>query len=89
MIIEYEKPMPRLEPFQFWGVIRSIGEEENLRNWINSIEDPVERAFLSATLDFTKWFEWGHPFISAAQQALNIDDQELKDLWLWGASVEA
>lgn len=81
--------MPKLEPFQFWGVIRAMGEEDNLRAWVDGVEDPIERAFLSATLDYTKWFVWGHPFIAAAQDALGISDQELRDLWLWGASIKA
>lgn len=81
--------MPDLEPFQFWGAIRAIGEDENLRAWVAGTEDPVERAFLSATVDYTKWFEWNHPFIKAAQVALGIEDDELRDLWLWAASIRA
>lgn len=84
-----DRAMPNLEPFQFWGVIRTMGEESNLRAWVDNVEDPTERAFLSATLDYTKWFEWGHPFIDAAQEALGISDEELRDLWLWAASVKA
>ncbi len=86
--IAADRAMPNLEPFQFWGAIRAIGEDENLRDWVTGTEDPVERAFLSATLDYAKWFEWDHPLIKAAQAALDINDDELRDLWLWAASIQ-
>ena len=77
---------PNLEPDQFWGVLRATGYEQPLRAWIAGIEDPVQRAFVSAKLEFAKYFERDHPLIEDAGLALGIAETELDDLWQYGAS---
>ncbi|HWJ89106.1 MAG TPA: hypothetical protein VNS12_13645 [Pelagibacterium sp.] len=77
---------PNLEPDQFWGVLRATGYEQPLRAWIDAIEDPVQRGFVSAKLEFAKHFERDHPLIEEARLALDIPELELDDLWKYGAS---
>lgn len=77
--------LPNLEPDQFWGVLRATGYEQPLRDWIATIADPAERGFVSAKLEFAKFFERDHPLIEAAQVALGISDGELDALWQYGA----
>lgn len=77
---------PHLEPDQFWGVLRATGYEQPLRDWIATIEDPVQRAFVSAKLEFAKHFERDHPLIDEARAALALSEAELDDLWKFGAS---
>lgn len=77
---------PNLEPDQFWGVLRATGHEQPLRDWINSLEDPVQQAFVSAKLEFAKHFERDHPLIEEARLALGIPEEELDALWKYGAS---
>lgn len=77
---------PNLEPDQFWGVLRATGYEQPLRDWIAAIEDPVQRAFVSAKLEFAKYFERDHPLIEEARLALGIGETELDDLWKFGAN---
>ena len=76
---------PNLEPDQFWGVLRATGYEQPLLDWIAGIEDPVQRAFVSAKLEFAKYFERDHPLIEEAILALGITTTELDDLWKFGA----
>jgi hypothetical protein len=82
---ERETAFPNLEPDQFWGVLRATGYEQPLRDWIATIADPAERGFVSAKLEFAKFFERDHPLIEAAQMALGIADGELDALWRYGA----
>lgn len=77
---------PNLEPDQFWGVLRATGYEQPLRAWIEAIEDPVHRGFISAKLEFAKHFERDHPLIEEARLALGIPEVEMDDLWKYGAS---
>ena len=77
---------PNLEPDQFWGVLRATGYEQPLRDWIAAIEDPIQRGFVSAKLEFAKHFERDHPLIEEARLALGIDETELDDLWKFGAN---
>ncbi|WMT90173.1 hypothetical protein [Pelagibacterium sp. H642] len=77
---------PNLEPDQFWGVLRATDYEQPLLDWIAAIEDPVQRAFVSAKLEFAKYFERDHPLIEDARVALGIPKAELDDLWKFGAS---
>ncbi len=72
---------PNLEPDQFWGVLRATGYEQPLLDWIAGIEDPVQRAFVSAKLEFAKYFERDHPLIEEARLALGLTETELDDLW--------
>lgn len=77
---------PNLEPDQFWGVLRATGYEQPLRDWIAAIEDPIQRGFVSAKLEFAKYFERDHPLVEEARLALGVSELELDDLWKFGAS---
>lgn len=77
---------PDLEPDQFWGVLRATGYEQPLRDWIAAIEDPIQRGFVSAKLEFAKYFERDHPLVEEARLALGVSEIELDDLWKFGAS---
>ena len=77
---------PNLEPDQFWGVLRATGYEQPLRDWIGAIEDPVQRGFVSAKLEFAKHFERDHPLVIEAALSLGVSELELDDLWKFAAS---
>ncbi len=77
---------PDLEPDEFWGVLRATGYEQPLRDWIAAIEDPIQRGFVSAKLEFAKYFERDHPLVEEARLALGVSEIELDDLWKFGAS---
>lgn len=77
---------PNLEPDQFWGVLRATGYEQPLRDWIAAIEDPAQRAFVSAKLEFAKHFERDHPLVEEARTALGLTELQLDDLWKFGAN---
>lgn len=75
---------PNLQPDQFWGVLRATGLEQGVRDWIETIEDPVTRGFVSAKLEFATFFERDHPLIEEARVALGMSGVELDALWLLG-----
>lgn len=83
---------PNLEPDQFWFVVRASGHEQELRDWVASLNDPESSnydpmawAVTSAKLDFAKFFERDHPLVEAAREALGIDEVELDALWAYAA----
>lgn len=80
------RALPNLEPDQFWGILRATGYEQAVHNWVASIEDPMHRGFVSAKLEYAKYFERNHPMIEAARVAIGMSAQELDQLWAWGAS---
>lgn len=84
---------PNLEPDQFWFVVRASGHEQELRDWVASLNDPespnydpMAWAVSSAKLDFAKFFERDHPLIEAARDALGISVEQLDDLWKFAAA---
>jgi hypothetical protein len=84
---------PNLEPDQFWFVVRASGHEQELRDWVASLNDPespnhdpMAWAVASAKLDFAKFFERDHPLVEAARHALGMTAQQLDDLWKFAAS---
>ena len=84
---------PNLEPDQFWFVVRASGHEQELRDWVASLNnpeslnyDPMAWAVASAKLDFAKFFERDHPLVEAAREALGMTTQQLDDLWKFAAS---
>lgn len=86
-------PFPNLEPDQFWFVVRLTGHEQELRDWVASLNDPlspnydpVAWAAASAKLDFAKYFERDHPLVEAAREALGMSVEQLDDLWKYAAS---
>lgn len=83
---------PNLEPDQFWFVVRASGHEQELRDWVASLNDPgspnhdpMAWAVASAKLDFAKFFERDHPLVEAARQALGMSVEQLDDLWKYAA----
>ena len=89
---------PNLEPDQFWFVVRASGHEQDLRDWVTSLNDPgtseapnpnydpMAWAWASAKLDKAKYFERDHPLVEAAREALGMTSEELDDLWLYAAA---
>jgi hypothetical protein len=83
---------PNLEPDRFWFAVRFGGYEQQLRNWVASLNDagspnydPIAWAVASAKLDYAKHFERNHPLVLAAGAALGIAEAELNQLWQVGA----
>lgn len=76
---------PNLEPDQFWFIVRVSGHEQDLRDWLETL-DPVTRAAASSKLEFAKYFERDHPFIEDARMALGITSEELDALWRYATS---
>lgn len=84
---------PNLEPDQFWFVVRLTGHEQELRDWVVSLNDPlspnydpVAWAWASAKLDKAKYFERDHPLVEGARQAIGMTVLQLDDLWKYAAS---
>ena len=85
-------PFPDLEPDQFWFGLRVSGHEDDLRAWVDSLNDPespeydpVAWAAASAKLEFAKYFERDHPLVEAARQAIGMSEVELDALWQYAA----
>lgn len=76
---------PNLEPDQFWFIVRVSGHEQDLRDWLETL-DPVTRAAASSKLQFAKFFERDHPFVESAREALGIPSEQLDALWAYGAA---
>jgi len=91
--------LPNLEPDAFWFVVRATGHEQQLLDWVASLNDPgpeeapnpnyseVEWAQVSAKLQFAKFFERDHPLIEDARMVLGFTPEELDALWMYGASL--
>ena len=77
---------PNLEPDQFWFIVRVAGYEQQLKDWVDTLTDPMEKAAASSKLEFAKFFERDHPFIEMARAALGMTTQELDSLWQYGAT---
>jgi hypothetical protein len=89
--------LPDLEPAQFWFVVRASGQEQRLRDWVaslndpgteeepNPVYDPVDWAAASSKFDFAKIFERDEPFVDAARDALGITAEQFDDLWSYAA----
>lgn len=84
---------PNLEPDQFWFVVRASGHEQELREWVASLNDPegpnydpMAWAVASAKLDFAKYFERDHPLVEAAREAIGLTVLQLDDLWKFAAT---
>lgn len=84
-----EPPSPYipLKPYQFWGAVRALGHEQDLKDWVAVIADPVQRGIASAMLEFSLEFRRDHPLIDAARVHLGMTETELDDLWLWGLTL--
>jgi hypothetical protein len=83
---------PDLEPDLFWFGLRAAGYEQNVRDWVASLNDPqspnynpVDWAAASAKLEFAKHFERDHPLVQAAVGAIGISEAELDALWQYAA----
>lgn len=85
----YEPPSPYrpLKPYQFWGAVRATDHEQDLKDWVATIEDPMQRGIASAMMEFSLEFRRDHPLMEAARVALGMSEQELNDLWLWGLTL--
>ena len=86
-------PFPNLEPDQFWFVVRLTGHEQELRDWVASLNDPLSPnydpmawALASAKLDKAKYFERDHPLVEAAREAIGMTELQLDDLWKYAAA---
>lgn len=84
--------LPNLEPDQFWFVVKASGHEQDLNDWVNSLNDPgnpyydpVAWAAASSKLQYAKFFERDHPLVEAAREALSMTEQELDALWKYAA----
>jgi hypothetical protein len=91
--IQRKTMFPNLEPDQFWFVVRASGHEQDLRDWVASLNNPVDPnydpmawAVASAKLDFAKYFERDHPLIEAARVAIGMTVRQLDDLWRYAAT---
>jgi hypothetical protein len=80
--------LPNLEPDQFWFVVKASGYEQELLDWVESLNDPenpyfdpVAWAASSSKLQYAKFFERDHPLVEAAREALGMTSQELDALW--------
>lgn len=80
-------PYLPLKPYQFWGAVRATGREQSLKDWVAAIPDPVQKGIASAMLEFSLEFRRDHPLIEAARVHLEMTDQELNELWLWGLTL--
>lgn len=83
---------PNLHPDQFWFGLRAAGYEDDVREWVASLNDPdspdydpVVWAWASSKLEFATFFERDHPLVLAAQQAIGISEAELDTLWSFAA----
>ena len=80
-------PYRPLKPYQFWGAVRAADYEGDLHAWVAAIADPVEKGVASAMLEFSLEFRRDHPLMDQARIALNMSEQELDTLWLWGLTL--
>lgn len=92
--------LPNLEPDQFWFVVKATGHEQELRDWVaslndpgtvgepNPLYDPMTWAWASSKLDKSKFFERDHPLVEAAREVLGISAQQLDDLWIYGGPAK-
>ena len=80
-------PYLPLKPYQFWGAVRATGHETALTTWVGAMTDPVQKGIASAMLEFSLEFRRDHPLIEAARLHLEMTEQELNDLWLWGLTL--
>lgn len=92
-VLQRQSEFPNLEPDQFWFVVRASGHEQELRDWVASLNDgqspnydPMAWAVASAKLDFAKFFERDHPLVEAAREALGMTVEQLDDLWKFAAA---
>lgn len=86
-VLEAPSPFLPLKPYQFWGAVRATGHEIDLLAWVDAIADPVQKGIASAMLEFSLEFRRDHPLIEAARVHLEMTEQELNDLWLWGLTL--
>lgn len=80
-------PFLPLKPYQFWGAVRALGYEQDLKDWVATIVDPVERGIASAMLEYSLEFRRDHQLMAAARLALGMTESELDSLWLWGLTL--
>lgn len=83
---------PHLEPDRFWFGLRASGYEQDVRDFVASLNDPespnyspIDWASASAKLEFAKYFERDHPLVLAAQHAIGMSEAELDTLWQFAA----
>jgi hypothetical protein len=99
VIPAYEAPppsLPNLFPDQFWFGLRVAGYEDDVRAWVDSMNDPEDPSYdpvawasASAKLEYATYFERNHPLVEAARQYLGMTEAELDDLWAYAASSGA
>jgi hypothetical protein len=66
--------------------MRATGHEAEVRAWIDTIEDPVSKAFVSAQLDFEAEYNRDDPIMEEARVAIGITGEQLDTLWTWALS---
>jgi hypothetical protein len=77
-------PLRPLSPYQFWGVVKATGYEDDLRDLVAAIEDPVQKAFSESMLEYSLEFRRDHPLVEQMRVALGMSEEELNALWAFG-----
>lgn len=77
---------PDLAPWQFRAMLRLSGKEADLLDFLDGLPEPA-RTVAKAKLEYTLVFHRDNDLVLAAQQALNLTEQELDGLWLQAASL--
>lgn len=81
-----QKPfLPDLWPADFKAILTISGYEQPLLDWIDTIDDVVQREFARSKLLNSAMYSRYDPMMLAGQQALGISDVELNALWMWAA----
>jgi hypothetical protein len=81
------QPMPDLWPVDFLAILTISGYLQPILDWIDAIEDVVQREFSRSKLLNSAMYSRYDPMVLEAQPAIGISDQELDALWAWGASA--
>lgn len=88
------EPLANLKPYQFWTVMRATGHEDDLRNWVSSLNDeqnpnydPVAWAYASSVIDYSLEYRRDHPLVESARQVMGVTVSELDDLWAYAATL--
>lgn len=81
-----EAPMPSLEPWQFFAMLDLSGKRADLEAFINAMGEPA-KTVAKSKLEHSSAFYRDNDLVLAAQQALNLTDQELDELWIKAKSL--
>lgn len=80
-------PLPNLEPYQFFSMLKISGKEAQLNALIDTLPE-YEKTIVRAKLERTREFRPDNDVVQMAKSGLGLSDEDFKELWLSAYAIK-